>query len=151
MPQTSTAASSSQGVTFMKTPPAAGILFSGTMAFINSIDGVEVKAGTLDTTSLNTIGGYKTFISGFRETSDLAISGFYSSIDHDVFMTDFNAGTQNNYGIQFPKVGGATTIGTTWFFVGIIIGFKTKSAVDSVITFDATIKIVGQPTISSPV
>jgi predicted secreted protein len=137
------AATTSQGVTIKKTAGTA-------IAFLNSIDGLEVKANTIDTTALDTTGGYKTFISGFKEVSDVQLSGFYSSKDHDVFMTDFNAQTSTTYDIQFPPAGGATT-GTKWSFTALVVGFKTKAAVDNVISFDVTLKVVGAPTFTSAV
>lgn len=132
------AAVSSQGVTFMKTAGTA-------VAFLNSIDGLSIKANTIDTTALDTVGGFKTFISGFKEVDDVSLGGFYSSKDHDVFVTDLMAGTTATYTIQFPVAGGAVT-GAKWSFTGIVTGFKHKSSVDNVVSFDATIKVVGAPT-----
>ena len=132
------AASSSQGVTFKKASGTA-------VAFLSSIDGLDIKANTIDTTALDATGGYKTFISGFKEISDVSLSGFYSPKDHDVFMTDLTAGTAIQYEIQFPVYGGATT-GSKWAFTAIVTGFKHKSSVDNVISFDTTLKVVGAPT-----
>jgi predicted secreted protein len=137
MPLTS-AASSSQGVTFKKASGSA-------VAFLNSIDGLEIKANTLDTTALDATGGYKTFVNGFKEVSDISLSGYYSPKDHDVFMTDLTAGTSIAYEIQFPAYGGAVT-GYKWAFNALVTGFKHKSSTDAVITFDATLKVVGAPT-----
>lgn len=142
MPLTS-AATPSQGVTFKKSAGTA-------IAFLNSIDGLEVKASTIDTTALDTVGGYKTFIQGFKEVSDVQLGGSYSSKDHDVFMTDFTAGGSIAYEIQFPIAGGATT-GAKWTFSAIVVGFKTKAAVESVISFDVTLKVVGAPVFVSAV
>lgn len=132
------AATSSQGVTFKKATGTA-------VAFLNSIDGLSIKANTIDTTSLDAVGGFKTFISGFKEVDDVSLSGFYSSFDHDVFVVDLMAGTEASYTIQFPPAGGAAT-GAKWAFTGIVTGFKHKAAVDNVISFDVTIKVVGAPT-----
>lgn len=137
MPLTS-AATTSQGVSFKKASGTA-------VAFLNSIDGLEVKANTIDTTSLDATGGYKTFIAGFKEVSDVSVSGHYSPKDHDGFMADLTAGTAIAYEIQFPAAGGAVT-GSKWAFTAIVTGFKHKASVDNVVTFDATLKVVGAPT-----
>jgi predicted secreted protein len=142
MPVTS-AATTSQGVTFKKATGSA-------VAFLNSIDGLSIKANTIDTTALDATGGFKTFIQGFKEVDDVSLSGFYSSFDHDVFITDVLAGTSASYTIQFPPAGGATT-GSKWTFTGIVTGFKHKAAVDNVISFDVTIKVVGAPTFAAAV
>lgn len=137
------AATSSQGVTFKK---AAGTAVS----FLSSIDGLDIKANTIDTTSLDATGGYKTFISGFKEVSDVSLGGFYSSKDHDVFITDLQAGNSTSYEIQFPPAGGATT-GSKWAFTAIVTGFKHKASVDNVVSFDATLKVVGAPTFTAAI
>ncbi|SEN19230.1 phage tail tube protein [Paenibacillus sp. OV219] len=133
----------SQGVTLKKAAGAA-------IAFLTSIDGLSLKAGTIDTTGLDTAGGYKTFIQGFREVDDLSISGSYSSFDHDIFITDFNSGTSAQYTVQFPAAGGAAT-GSKWVFTGIVTSFKHKAAVDNVVSFDVSIKVVGAPTFTAAV
>lgn len=135
------AAMSSQGVTFKKTAGTA-------IAFLQSIEGIEVKAGTLDTTTLDATGGYKTFIQGFKEVADVSLSGYYSSKDHDVFVTDFNAGTSISYDITFPLVGGALTP-AKWTFSAMVTGFKTKASVENVVSFDVTLKVVGAPVFTS--
>ncbi|KRE33427.1 phage tail tube protein [Paenibacillus sp. Soil724D2] len=132
------AAVSSQGVTFKKSAGTA-------VAFLNSIDGLSIKANTMDTTALDATGGFKTFISGFKEVDDVSLGGFYSSKDHDTFVTDLLAGTSATYEIVFPLAGGATT-GAKWAFTAIVTGFKHKASVDNVVSFDATLKVVGAPT-----
>jgi predicted secreted protein len=139
MPITSGTASS-QGVQFKK---AAGTA----VVFLNSIDGLEVKSNTIDITALDNVGGYKSFISGFKEVSDVSLSGFYSPKDHDGFVTDFTAGTIIQYEIIFPVMGGATT-GSKWAFSAIVTGFKHKASVDNVISVDITLKVTGAPTFS---
>jgi predicted secreted protein len=139
----SSAAVTSQGVTFKKDTGTA-------VAFLNSIDGLSLKANTIDTTALDATGGFKTFIQGFKEVDDVSLSGFYSSADHDVFVADLLAGTSAPYTIQFPPAGGAAT-GSKWAFTGIVTGFKHKASVDNVVSFDATIKVVGAPTFTAAV
>lgn len=133
------AAVSSQGVTFKKTAGGTAV------AFLNSIDGLSIKANTIDTTALDATGGFKTFISGFKEVDDVSLSGFYSSKDHDVFVTDLMAGTSSSYEIGFPIAGGAVT-GAKWTFTAIVTGFKHKASVDAVVSFDVSLKVVGSPT-----
>lgn len=133
----------SQGVTLKKATGNA-------IAFLTSIDGLSLKAGTIDTTALDTAGGYKTFAQGFREVDDVSLSGNYSSFDHDIFITDFNSGTSAQYTIQFPVAGGATT-GSKWVFTAIVTGFKHKAAVDNMVSFEAQLKVVGAPTFTAAV
>ncbi|WEG14005.1 phage tail tube protein [Pullulanibacillus sp. KACC 23026] len=130
---------SSQGTTIKKSTGTA-------IAFLTSIDGLDIKADTIDTTALDTDGGYKTFINGFKEVSDVPISGFFDYAAHSQMLTDLQAGTNSAYTIQFPPGPGQTT-GASWNFNAIVTEFHTKAAVDNVISFDATLKVSGAPTL----
>jgi predicted secreted protein len=130
---------SSQGTTLKKT--------SGTAyAFLTKIDGLSIKANTIDVTNLGSTGGYKEFVNGFKEVDDVSLSGFFDYSSHDELLTDLQAGTKTNYTIQFPPAPGGTT-GASWTFDAIVTSFKTGAAVDATITFDATLKVSGAPTL----
>lgn len=130
---------SSQGTTIKKTTGTA-------IAFLIKIDGLSIKVNTIDTTALDTTGGYKTFINGFKEVDDVSISGFFDYSSHSAILTDLQAGTKTNYTIQFPPAPGGTT-GASWTFDAVVTNFKTSSGVDAVISFDASLKVSGQPTL----
>jgi predicted secreted protein len=130
---------SSQGTTIKKTTGTA-------IAFLTKIEGLSIKANTIDTTALDTTGGYKTFINGFKEVDDVSVSGFFDYSSHDQLLTDLQAGTKDSYTIQFPPAVGGTT-GASWTFDAIVTSFKTGAAVDATITFDATLKVSGAPTL----
>jgi predicted secreted protein len=130
---------SSQGTTIKKTSGTA-------IAFLTKIDGLSIKANTIDTTALDTTGGYKTFINGFKEVDDVSISGFFDYSAHSAILTDLQAGTNAGYTIQFPPAAGGTA-GASWTFNGIVTSFKTGAGVDQTISFDATLKVSGAPTL----
>lgn len=130
---------SSQGTTIKKTTGTA-------IAFLTKIDGLDIKAATIDTTALDTAGGYKTFINGFKEVGDVTISGFFDYSSHSGILTDLQAGTVAGYTIQFPPAPSGTT-GASWTFNAVVSEFKTSAAVDAVVTFDATLKVSGAPTL----
>jgi predicted secreted protein len=130
---------SSQGTTIKKTSGTA-------IAYLTKIDGLSIKANTIDTTALDTTGGYKTFINGFKEVDDVSISGFFDYAAHGAILTDLQAGTNAGYTIQFPPAAGGTA-GASWTFNGIVTSFKTGAGVDQTISFDATLKVSGAPTL----
>jgi predicted secreted protein len=130
---------SSQGTTIKKTSGTA-------IAFLTKIDGLSIKANTIDTTALDTTGGYKTFINGFKEVDDVSVSGFFDYSAHSAILTDLQAGTNAGYTIQFPPAPGGTA-GASWTFNGIVTSFKTGAGVDQTISFDATLKVSGAPTL----
>jgi|SRR5437763_9844433 predicted secreted protein len=130
---------SAQGTTIKKTAGTA-------IAYLTKIDGLSIKANTIDTTALDTTGGYKTFINGFKEVDDVSISGFFDYTAHGAILTDLQAGTNAGYTIQFPPAVGGVT-GASWTFNGIVTSFKTGAGVDQTISFDATLKVSGAPTL----
>jgi predicted secreted protein len=130
---------SSQGTTIKKTSGTA-------IAYLTKIDGLSIKASTIDTTALDTTGGYKTFINGFKEVDDVSISGFFDYTAHSAILTDLQAGTSAGYTIQFPPAVGGTA-GPSWTFNAVVTGFKTGAGVDQTISFDATLKVSGAPTL----
>lgn len=117
---------------------------------LTSIDGLDVKVTTIDSTTLDSTSGYKTFVTGFKEVSDVAIAGFLDAqADLPLWTAVNTAGQQatQSFTIQFPAVGGQAT-GTKWVFSGIVTGFKTKVAENSLVSFDATIKVSGAPVLT---
>jgi predicted secreted protein len=130
---------SSQGTTIKKTSGTA-------IAFLTKIEGLSIKANTIDVTALDTTGGYKQFINGFKEVDDISLSGFFDYSSHNAILDDLQAGTKTNYTIQFPPAPGGTT-GASWTFDAVVTNFKTGAGVDAVVSFDATLKCSGQPTL----
>jgi hypothetical protein len=129
---------SSQGTTIKKGASTA-------FAFLTKIDGLDIKLNTIDTTDLSA--AFKTFTGGLKEVSDVAISGFFDYTAHSGILTDLLALNQapTAYTIQFPA--GTGTTGVSWTFNAIVTGFKTSASQGNIITFDATIKVSGAPTL----
>jgi predicted secreted protein len=128
---------SSQGTTIKKTSGTA-------IAFLSKIEGLSIKADSIETTALDTTGGYKTYINGFKSVDDVAISGFFDYSSHSAILTDLQAGTNASYTIQFPAAPGGLT-GASWTFDAVVTGFKTGASTGATVTFDATLKVSGQP------
>jgi hypothetical protein len=129
---------SSQGTTIKKGTGTA-------IAFLTKIDGLDIKLNTIETTDLSA--SFKTFVGGLKEVSDIQISGFFDYTSHSTVLTDLLATNQAaaSYTIQFPAGAGAT--GVSWTFNAIVTGFKTSAGVGNIITFDATLKVSGAPTL----
>lgn len=120
------------------------------VANVTSIDGLDIKQNTIETTALDAAGSFKTFVAGFKEIGDVSVSGYLDTTSQVPFWNAIStAGVQESqaFTIQFPPAGGQVT-GTKWEFQGLITGFKTKAGVDSVISFDTTIKVIGMPTLT---
>jgi predicted secreted protein len=119
------------------------------IATLTSIDGLDLQADTIETTNLESTGGYKTYVAGLREAGDVSIKGRYNYIDHNAIFTDFEDGSVDSYTIEFPDKG--ATNGTQWTFSAIVTNFKTGAEMGGLVDFEAKFKISGKPTLVAPV
>lgn len=121
-------------------------LLKGTEAIanLNSIAGLELTAETIDVTALDTKGGYKTFIAGSKDAGEVSIAGFFDGVKHADIITDFESGEVTEYTIEFPDV--LMTSGSKWTFDAVVTGVTTGAEIDNAVSFEATLKVSGQPT-----
>jgi len=105
---------------------------------IKSITGPNKSRSTIDTTSLNTTGGYRTFITGLRDAGQVTLSMFYTRDTYDLFNTDFESDVEKDYQIILPD-----SENTAIPFNGLVIEMPLTIPEEAV-TFDVTIKVSGQ-------
>jgi len=113
------------------------------IADLKSINGVDMSADTLDTTTLNSEGGYREFIQGLKDAGEVSISGYLNASDSNgqiAIISAFDSGAKLAYSILFPSA-----LGASWDFNGIVTGIKTGAEIEDFIPFEATIKISGKP------
>lgn len=124
------------------------VLKKGTVAIahLTSIAGLEVSAETIDVTALDSATGYKEFIMGSKDAGEVKIKGFFQGGDHEQLWLDFNSGTSASYSIQFPDGTTGVATGTKWTFTAFVTGYSTGAEVDNAVSFEATLKVSGQPT-----
>lgn len=109
---------------------------------LTSIGGIEASAETVDVTALDSQGGYREYLAGFKDAGEVSLEGFLddgTSANQESIYTLFESGNTAACVITFPN-------GGNWTFNGIITGFGTSASVDDAITFTATIKVSGAPT-----
>lgn len=126
----------SMGTTIKKT---AGTAIAG----LTSIGGLELSSETVDTTTLDTVGGYRTFISSFKDAGEVSLSGYFEYISHSDMLDDFSANTVDEYVITFPN-------GATWTFDALVVGFTTGAELEDLISFESTLKVSGAPVLAPP-
>lgn len=139
------------GVIAMPTVSMGTTLKKGTtvIALLTSIDGLNLKSDSVESTALDTVGGYKTYVSTLKDAGEVSISGHFDYAAHSEFLTDFEGLTIQSYTIEFPDKG-ATGIGTTWTFSGIVTDYHTSADLGNLIKFESTIKVSGAPTLAGP-
>lgn len=113
---------------------------------LTEIGGIELSSDTLDTTTLDSDGGYKEFIGGFKDAGEVSLSG-YLEIDESngqkKMYDAFEEGTAKDFTIEFPA-----SIGAKWVFKGVVTGFSTGASLEDLISFESTIKVSGKPTLT---
>jgi len=114
------------------------------IAEINSISGPTMTADFIDTTSLDTTGGYRTFIRGFRDGGDVTLEMNFTYAGYEQMKLDFEATASKNYRITLPD-----TYGTQFDFAGLVTELPLNIVPDDKITTTVKIKVDGQVTVSS--
>ena len=116
---------------------------------LNSINGIEITAETLDVTDFDNSSGYREKIPGFKEVGDLVGAGFMdgSNDGQDECYSLLDSGDVVPCEIIFPP-----KIGKTWSFNAAVTGFKTNIEIGDAVGFEVTFAVSGKPTLaSSPV
>ena len=114
------------------------------LAQINSIEGPGMSRDFIDTTALDTAGGYRTFITGFRDAGQVTLNMNFTRDSYDKMQTDFESSAAQNYEIILPD-----DDNTTLEFEGYVTELPLSVTPDDKVTANVTIKVSGQPTVAS--
>lgn len=108
---------------------------------LTSIGGIEISADTVDVTALDSEGGYREFLAGFKDAGDVSLEGYLDDEDagQAASYTALESGEVQKCEIAFPN-------GSKWTFDGIVTGFSTSAALEDAVSFSATVKVSGKPT-----
>lgn len=125
-----------------KGPSPAPVAVAG----LSSIGGLELSADTIDTTTLDSDGGYRTFIAGFKDAGEVSLEGFLipaTGKGQKELYDLFESGATEDFAIEFPP-----ETETKWEFKGVVTGFSTSADLEDPLAFSATIKVSGKPTLT---
>jgi predicted secreted protein len=114
------------------------------IAEVNSISGPSMSRDTIDVTSLDSTGGYREFIGGFRDAGTLQLTMNFSESTYDLMKTDFESDQSQNYEIVLPDA-----VNTSLEFVALVTELPLEITADDKITSSVTLKITGQVTVNS--
>ncbi len=107
------------------------------IANITNINGPTAKRDTFDTTTLDTEGGYRTFISGLRDAGEITMSMNFTRDGFDKIFLDFISDEPCKYEIILSD----DDI-TSVYFNGLVTGMPIKIP-EGVVSIETTIKISG--------
>lgn len=121
------------------------LLATTEVAELTSIGGLELSADTIDVTSLDSDGGYREFIGGFKDAGEVAISGFFNPGDEGqaAVYAAFESGETTACKIVFPAA-----LGASWEFNAVVIGFSTGAELEDAVSFEGSLKVSGKPTLT---
>lgn len=109
---------------------------------LSSIGGIEASAETIDVTALDSQGGYRKKIAGFKDGGEVSVSGFFVPGDtgQAAMYTAFESGSTETFKIVFPA-----SLNAQWEFSGVVTAFATSAELEDALTFEATISVSGEP------
>jgi len=115
-----------------------------TIAEVNNISLPNMSRATYDVTSLDSTGGYKEFIAGFRDSGEVRIEMNFTLAGYNKLKDDFQTETKIDYQIILPDAG-ATTLG----FSALCTAVGGTVPTDGKVTCSATFKISGPVTLTT--
>lgn len=110
------------------------------IADLTSIGEIGVESDEVDVTTLDSTGGYKQFIAGFKDAGEVSLEGIIKSEDAmDSMIALAESQAVEEWTIETPS-------GSTWVFDGFVKMFKEGEAtVDGVRTFSGSVRVSGKP------
>lgn len=135
------AATRAQGTTLKFTPAGGTQVVVGKLT---SVGEIAPEAEEVDITTLESTGGYREYMQGFRDSGELEITGFHDADDagQTALRTAFASGASGAFEVKFPDDTAVT-------FSGFIKSHTIGSAeVDGAIGFGAAIRISGAVTVT---
>lgn len=116
---------------------------ANSIAELTSINGMELSADTLETTTLDALNGYRTFMQGLKDAGEVSFSGFFNPADTNgqkAVIDAFDNGDLLNFSILFPAA-----LGASWDFQAVVTGISTGAELEDLIPFEGTLKVSGKP------
>lgn len=133
------AATKSLGTTIIKTKSGSETE-DLVIADLTSIGEVGVESDEIDVTTLDSTGGYKEYIAGFKDAGEVSLAGIIKS---ETAMGAMLALAESQ---EIEEWTIRTPIGSTWVFNGFVKSFKEAEAtVDGVRGFSGSIRVSGAP------
>lgn len=114
---------------------------------LTEIGGLSLSADTIDVTTLDSDGGYREFIGGFKDGGDVSVSGFFDNAagkGQAEMYAAFESGDTEDFIITFP-----VSTKTKWTFKGVVTGFETSAGLEDPVSFSGSIKVSGKPTLTT--
>lgn len=110
------------------------------IANLTSIGEIGIESEEIDTTDLDSVGGYKEFIAGSKDAGEVAIAGnIKDEANVEKMLALAESQTVEEWTVEYPS-------GAKWVFNAFVKSFKDgEKTVDGLATFTASLRISGKP------
>ncbi len=132
----------SQGTEFRRWDSGTGTWEA--ISEIMSISGPSMTRTTIDTTTLDTTGGYMTFIGALRDPGGVTLNMNFDRDTYETMLTDFEDDSAQDYEIVLPD-----SDSTSFEFQALVTELPLTIPTNDKISVDVTLKISGEVTIES--
>lgn len=131
------------GTQFKRGDGASNETFTA-IAEVNSITGPGMTRSFIDVTSLDSTGGWREFITSFRDGGTISLNMNYTMSGYNDMLEDFENDSSVNYQLVLPDTGN-----TTLEFAAYVTDLPMTIAMDDKIAMNVTMKISGQVTLTT--
>lgn len=121
------------------------LIGSNAIGDLSSIGSPSISQEELDVTTLDSDGGYREFIAGFKDPGEVSISGFFvpNDVGQAALYAALESGDVQDFQIVYPA-----DLGASWTFQGIVTAFNVTTDLEDAIGFEGTIRVSGKPTLN---
>ena len=116
-----------------------------TIGNVTNIAGPSMSKDTIDTTALDTTGGYRTFITGFKNAGTLTFTLMFEKEEYSTLKAAFDSDVAKSIEVILPD-GATAETGSKLSFSGFVTEMPLTIPPDDKITCDVTIQISGPVT-----
>lgn len=131
------------GVQFKRENDLSSLEFDDIAEVIN-ITGPSMSREFIDVTSLDSTGGYREFIGGFRDGGTIVLNMNFTRDGYEQMRLDFEDDDSHNYQIVIPAPGEPTLD-----FAAFVTDLPLSIPMDDKITIDVTLKVTGGVSLTS--
>lgn len=114
------------------------------LAEISTISGPSMTRDFIDVTSLDSTGGYREFIAGFRDGGTVNLTMNFTRTTYDLMKSDFENDNAQHYEIVLPD-----DESTSFEFRGLVTELPLEIPTDDKVTANVTIKVDGKVLVNS--
>lgn len=131
------------GTEFQRGDGASNEVFTK-LSEVTSIAGPNLTKAQIEVTSLDSLDGFREFITGFKDPGEITLEMNYTRDGYATLKEDFDSEDEWNYQIVFPDDGN-----TTLSFAAFVTGITVNTPFDDKVSMTVTFKIDGPVTMTS--